>query len=252
MDEALIYIANYQRIYKRVLREAKKKRDNNMYTAESADKPKAMWRQINRDIAKATENEQKLELKVGNRIISNPTEITDKLNAHFVSTVTDLIKQKNNVSVYDLEIQHCPNSLFTHPVTEEEVISLAKSLKGKPTSGDDDIPENLVKQCMHLIKGPLTHIYNLSLTSGVFPVLWKTAKVKPLHKKGDKYDMHNYRPISIIPVFAKILERLMCNRITSFLYENKRLSEAQNGFRKGKSIDTALQAYTEIIQKALD
>jgi len=193
-----------------------------------------------------------LELKVENRIISHPTKITDKLNSHFISTAKDLIKQKNTVSIYDLEIKHCPNSICIYPVTEEEVTSLVKSLKGKPTSGDDDIPENLVKQCIHLIKGPLTHIYNLSLTSGVFLVLWKTAKVKPLHKKGDKYDMNNYRPISIIPVFAKILERLMYNRITSFLYENKILSEAQNGFRKGKSIDTAVQSYIERIQKALD
>ena len=53
----------------------------------------------------------------------------------------------------------------------------------------------------------------------------------------------NYRPTSIIPVFAKILERLMYNRITSFLYENKILSEARNGFIKGKSIDTAVQSY---------
>jgi len=64
--------------------------------------------------------------------------------------------------------------------------------------------------------------------------------------------MNNYRPVSIIPVFAKILEQLIHNRITSFLYENKTLSEAQNGFRKGKSIDTAVQSYTERVQKALD
>jgi len=69
------------------------------------------------------------------------------------------------------------------------VISLTKSLKGKPTVGDDDIPENLVKHCVQLIKGPLTHIYNSSLYSGVFPDIWMTAKVKPLYKKGDKYGM---------------------------------------------------------------
>jgi len=65
-----------------VLREAKK-RDNDRYVTESVDKSKAMWQLINREIGKATENEQKLELKVGNRIISNPTEITNKLNSHF-------------------------------------------------------------------------------------------------------------------------------------------------------------------------
>ena len=101
------------------------------------------------------------------------------------------------------------------------MISLTKSLKGKPTAGDDDISENLVTQCVQLIKGPLAHIYNLSLNSGVFPGIWKTAKVKPLYKKGDKYDIKNYRPISIIPVFAKLLERLMYDRIMSLLYENK-------------------------------
>ena len=83
------------------------------------------------------------------------------------------------------------------------MISFTKSLKGKPTAGDDDLPENLVKQCMQLIKGPWAHIYNLSLNSGVFPDIWKTAKVKPLYKNGDKYDMKNYRPISIMLVFTK-------------------------------------------------
>jgi len=76
--------------------------------------------------------------------------------------------------------------------------------------------------------------------------------VKPLYKKGDKYDMQNYRPISIIPVFAKLLEKLMYNKIISFLYKSKILSEAQNCFRKGKSIDTADQSFIGRIQKALD
>jgi len=214
-----------------------------------------MWRLINREIGKATENEEKLELRIGNKLISNRTEITDKLNTHFVSTVEELVKENSNGSVCNLKIKQCPNSIFIYPVTEEEeeeVISLTKSLKGKPTAGDDDIPENVVKQCVQLIKGPLAHICNLSLKTGVFPDIWKTAKVKPLYKKGDKYDMKNYRPISIIPVFAKLLERVMYNRIISFLYENKILSEAQNGFRKGQSIDTAVQSFIGMIQKALD
>ena len=192
-----------------------------------------------------------MELKVGKRVTSNPSEITNELNLHFINTVKELIKQKDNDSVYDSEIKHCPKSIFIYPVTQEEVFTLTKSFKGKSTAGND-IPEKLVKQCIHVINGPLTHIYNLSLTTGVFPALWKTAKVKPLHKKGHKYDINNYRPISIIPVFAKILEHLMYNRIISFLRDNKILYEAQNGFRKGKSTDTAVQSYTERIQKALD
>jgi hypothetical protein len=63
--------------------------------------------------------------------------------------------------------------------------------------------------------------------------------------------MENYRPISIIPIFAKLLERLMYNRSISILYKNKILS-AQNGFRKGKSIDPAVQSFIGRIQKAID
>ena len=111
-----------------------------------------------------------------------------------------------------------------------------------------------VKQCIHvqLIKGPLAHIYNVSLNSGVFRDEWKTAEVKLLYKKGDSYDMLNYRPISIIPVFAKLLERLMYNRIISFLYDNKIFTEAQNGFRKSECIETAVQPFIEMIHEALD
>jgi hypothetical protein len=75
------------------------------------------------------------------------------------------------------------------------VVSLAKNLKDTLTASYDDIPELLVKQCIQLIKGPLTHIYNVSLRSGVFPDEQKRAKVKPLYKKADRYNIQNYRPI---------------------------------------------------------
>jgi hypothetical protein len=115
-----------------------------------------MWRLIKREIGKAPENEQNLELKIENKIISNPNKIIDKLNTHFISTVEELVGQKSNGISYNLKMKHCSNSIFIYPVTEEEVISLTKSLRGKPTAGDDDIPENVFTQCIQLIKGPLT------------------------------------------------------------------------------------------------
>jgi hypothetical protein len=125
--------------------------------------------------------------------------------------VAELVQQNINKGSYNNschEIKHCPNSIFISPVTEE-VVSLAKNLKDKLTAGYDDIPESSVKQCIRLIEGPLTHIYNVSVRSGFFPNKWKAAKVKPLYKKGDRYDIQNYRPISTISVFAILLERLM-------------------------------------------
>jgi hypothetical protein len=85
---------------------------------------------------------------------------------YFTSIVEELVKQNINRRSYNnlhQEIKHCPNSVFIPPVTEEEVVSLTKSLKGKHTAGHDDIPESLVKKCIQLIKGPLTHIYIMYL-----------------------------------------------------------------------------------------
>jgi hypothetical protein len=118
-----------------------------MYVIESMDRTKAMWQLVNKETGKAPENGHKLELRIGNKIISNLTEITEKLNMYYISTVEELVKQNSNRRSYNkLEIKHCSNSIFIHPVTEEEVISLTKSLKCKPTAGYDDIPERLVNQ----------------------------------------------------------------------------------------------------------
>jgi len=114
----LIYIENYQRIYKRVLREAKK-RDNDRNVTESVHRTKTMWQLINREIGKGPENEQKLELRIGNKFISNPAEITDKLITHFISTGRNG-KTKDNRIVYNVKIKQCPNSIFIYPVTEKE------------------------------------------------------------------------------------------------------------------------------------
>jgi Notch-like protein len=88
-------------------------------------------------------------------------------------------------------------------------ISVIKELKNKKSSGLDRISSSLIKKCyIHLIK-PLTVIINLSLNSGEFPELFKIAKVRPLLKKGSKYEVENYRPISMISTFSKILEKIV-------------------------------------------
>ena len=132
------------------------------------------------------------------------------------------------------------------------MVSLTKNLKDKLTAGYDDIPKSLAKQCIQLIKGTLTCIYNVSLRSGVFPDEWKLAKVKPLYKKGNRYDIQEYGPIPIISVFPKLLERLMFNRLIPFLYKNMILRGTKNWFRKRKCLETAVQSLIEIDPVALD
>ena len=88
---------------------------------------------------------------------------------------------------------------------------------------------DVVKQTIDLIIGPLTHIMNLSLSSGIVPEQMKVARVIPLFQSGI---LTNYRPVSVLPAFSKFLERIVFKRLDSFLNKYKILSYNQYGFRK--------------------
>jgi len=122
-NETLGYIKNYNKIYKKVLKEAKK-RDNDRYVTKASNKTKAMWQLINKKIGRTKEDDNKLELKLGNNLITNPKEITEILNEYFTNITTDLKKpstgRNNNLSQ---KINTCVTSVFIYPVTEEEVVN---------------------------------------------------------------------------------------------------------------------------------
>ena len=92
-----------------------------------------------------------------------------------------------------------------------------------------------MKQTIASFINPLFHILNLSFNSGVVPLQFKIAKVIPIFKSGDKSSMDNYRPISLLSTFSKIMEKIVALRLTSFLDENNILSKWQFGFRAGHS-----------------
>ena len=124
--------------------------------------------------------------------------------------------------------------MYITPVSESE-IEVIKNLKGKSSSGFDGVTEFIVKKCVQFIKKPLADICNTSFASDTFPEILKVAIAKPLYKKGDTGEVQNYRPISLLSVFSKIIEKLMYSRLLSFLTKNGILNDAQNGFREGKS-----------------
>jgi hypothetical protein len=99
---------------------------------------------------------------------------------------------------------------------------------------------------------PSAHIYNAPLEAGIFPERFKIAKVKPLHENGDMGNMGNYRSISLSCAFPKILEKLIYNRLLSFLARNTILTETQHGFWKNRSTKTAIQSFLASIQEVIE
>ena len=93
-------------------------------------------------------------------------------------------------------------------------------------------------------------IFNQSVAEGCFPTAMKTAKVIPIHKGDSVLSAGNYRPISLLPIFSKIFERLIYNRLISFITDNKILSELQFGFQSNKSTEQAVTTIISTIEKA--
>ncbi len=105
---------------------------------------------------------------------------------------------------------------------------------------------------LFVIASYLTVIIDTSISTGQFPTAWKHATVTPLFKSGEKDNPSNYRPISILPVLSKILEKIVSSQLTTYLESNKYLSNTQHGFRPKLSTETALTVITNKIYNNMD
>ena len=139
---------------------------------------------------------------------------------------------------------------MTH-ISEENILDIIKSLPNKG-SGPASIPLKLLKLVSDIIVVPLCCIINVSFTTGVFPDVLKVAKVIARHKGGPSDDLNNYRPISLLSIFDKIIEKLMHKRLYEFLDDHEILFINQFGFRKLSSTIHAILDITERIRETLD
>ena len=133
-----------------------------------------------------------------------------------------------------------------HPCTSEEVPKVAQSLKSN-SAGVDGLSLRALKMILGIILPRLVFIINLSLEKGGFPVQFKVVKVIPFHKSGRKAGVENWRPISILSIFSKTLEKVVHKRLYNFLWIYRLLSQTQFGFRKGHSLTDALQSLVQVL-----
>ena len=133
-----------------------------------------------------------------------------------------------------------PKSQKIFKVSEEFVYKELCELNISKAMGIDGFKHKFLKDGADVIKGPVTHIINLSLESGVVPNGLKSAIVKPLYKKGSRLDVGNYRPVSILPTISKIMERAVYLQMEKHLKDKNILYEFQSGFRASYSTDTCL------------
>ena len=134
--------------------------------------------------------------------------------------------------------------------SEGEIKGIINSLNSKNSLGYDEITTKILKLCTNQTSKPLAFIFNKSISVGIFPERLKYANVISLYKKGVLAVMDNYRPISLLPLFSKILEKAMYCRLNQHLQVHKLLATEQYGFRKGLSTEHATSTLTDDIRMA--
>ena len=179
--------------------------------------------------------------------MSDNTEIANQFNDHFANITSsvdlgDAPLYPNWDYISEFVASKLPSSapLFTiPPISEQDVESSLSRLKSNKAVGLDGVDGYFLKIAASAISNSLTTVFNLSISSGVFPDAWKVAKVTPLFKEGSLLDRSNFRPISVLAIVSKILERHVHSNLYDFLTCHDLLTDSQFGFRCFRSCELA-------------
>ena len=226
------------------IKNARKLYYNNAFH-EYKNNSKKTWSIINELTSRKQKSSQIHEINRNGSIIKDSHKISEGFNEHFASIGPKLAAQiprnVNYRSHSDYMTNQTPSQSFVLKRTNvSKVCSLLSKLCKSKATGLDQISARLVRECSDVIAESLCTIFNCSIDTGIFPDDWKSAKVLPLFKQGERSEMGNYRPISIIPTVAKVFERIIYDQVYAFLTVNELISSFQSGFRCLHSTVSAL------------
>ena len=251
-------VARLYRLFRnRVNRDLKKSKKSyyTSYFEEHKINIKKTWQGIRAIVNTSNRSDQGIsQLNVNGKLIDKPKEIANCVNNFFANVGPDLDKKVPTVNHTSPE-KFLKNRIETNftidDISPNEVLDIIQALPNKGT-GPNSIPLRMLKPVADIISVPLCGIINSSFSTGEFPELLKIAKVLPLHKGGSTQDLNNFRPISLLPIFDKIMEKIMHKKLYGFLETHKALYENQFGFRKNCSTVHALMDMTEKIKESID
>ena len=226
---------------------------------ESVGDIKRHWN-ILKKVMNKTNNKTEITTKFSynGRGIENDRENADNFNTYYAQ-----IGKHTNESVGAAKFmpehylhrhrQRNEQSLLINNFTPDEVAQACSNLSKKSSQGPHGFKQNVVLNDAEIIAPVLAHLVNSSLSEGICPRNSKIARVTPVYKqKGSKHQYDNYRPISLLSAFSKIMEKLIYDKIFEFLIRHEILFESQFGFRKGHNTTHATLDFIKNVEEALD
>ena len=192
-------------------------------------------------------------IETNGKILHSKREISQGFAKYFRSAVA---KIRASLSYLFFQPQSSPIQVNTSfkfsTISFDFVCNELRNIKKNKSTGLPNMPARMLKDGCHILAKPLTDMMNRSLAEGSIPTEWKHATVTPIFKSGSKTDPSNYRPISVLAVFSKILERAVHRMVYAYLQENKFLSMQQSGFRPLHSTTTCLTDITNSLLSNMD
>ena len=215
---------------------------------------KMVWTGINKLLKRSKRKQRTIYLEENNALVSNPQKVANRFNAYFLNVAENLCSKIPLVEEkFDDYLKNRKDvNWIMEETTPDEIVKIVNDLDVKKSSDIYNISPELVKLSGPAVSHSLSIIFNMSIKEGCFPSAMKLAKIVPLHKGDSVLNVSNYRPISLLPIFSKIFERLIYNRLIKFIDDNHVLSKFQFGFQKNKSTEQAVTSIINHIHCARD
>ena len=137
-------------------------------------------------------------------------------------------------------------------INEDDILPIIKSLNSNKSHGWDKLSIKMIKMSDKTLVYPLKLIFKASIQEGVFPDCWKKANVVPIHKRKSKILLKNYKPISLLPIFGKIYERIIFKELFNHFHQNQLFTKCQSGFLPGDSCISQLLSIVHEINSSFD
>ena len=226
---------------------------------DNASNPDKFWKIIKEIFpTKIKSNKTASSFKLDHKAIKDKMVISEEFCKFFSSVAIQLKRKafflKNFVWGYRSSHERYSSLLNfkLSSTSDTEVLKHLRKLKRKCATGPDNIPACFLKDVCYVIAKPLTHVINLSLTTGIVPNDLKLARITPIYKSGDSHSFDNYRPISILPVVSKVFEKCVHIQLMDYLESSNLLSSYQFGYQSKRSTELATAYFTDKIRQAMD
>ena len=209
--------------------------------------PKTYWSIINSLLNKCKIPRIPL-LLVAEKIIIDCKEMAKLFNDYFLYQCKPII----NDSTLHIFTQITCSNLDTIAISQQSILGTIKSLNVNKVHGPDNISGRMIQLCGDKITLPLSIIFVNIINTGIFPTLWKSGNVTPIHKKDSTRVRNNYRPISLLPLFAKLFENTLFLKMYNIFTSNNLITKNQSWFRPNDSLTNQLFCLVDSIHSSLD